>query len=94
MTLQGWDALSHSMEGYIANTANLMSDMYALTAIENVSQNLAAAVKDGSNLEARERVAFGNTLSGLVMVAGSTTSQHSLSTLCRRIIRIYRTARG
>lgn len=32
---QGWDALSHSMEGYINNNANLMSDMYAITAIEN-----------------------------------------------------------
>ena len=75
---QGWDALSHSMEGYIANTANLMSDMYALTAIESVSHSLAAAVRDGSNMNAREKVAFGNTLSGLVMVTGSVSSQHSL----------------
>lgn len=75
---QGWDALSHSMEGYITNDANLMSDMYALTAIENVSRNLALAVKDGGNMRAREKVAFGSTLSGLVMVVGSTSSQHSL----------------
>ena len=75
---QGWDALSHSMEGYISAAGNIMSDMYALTAIENISRNLAAAVKDGNNLEAREKIAFGNTLSGYVMVVGGVTSQHSL----------------
>jgi len=75
---QGWDALSHSMEGYISAAGNIMSDMYALTAIENISRNLATAVKDGNNLEAREKIAFGNTLSGYVMVVGGVTSQHSL----------------
>jgi alcohol dehydrogenase len=75
---QGWDALSHSMEGYINTKANLMSDMYAITAVENVSRYLARAVKDGNDMEARERVAFGNNLSGVVMCVGSTSSQHSL----------------
>ncbi|MCM8710124.1 iron-containing alcohol dehydrogenase [Clostridium sp. SYSU_GA19001] len=75
---QGWDALSHSMEGYINNKTNLMSDMYAITAIENVSRYLARAVKDGNDMEARERVAFGNNLSGVVMCVGTTSSQHSL----------------
>jgi alcohol dehydrogenase len=75
---QGWDALSHSMEGFINNKTNLMSDMYAITAIENVSRYLASAVKDGNDMEARERVAFGNNLSGVVMCVGTTSSQHSL----------------
>lgn len=75
---QGWDALSHSMEGYINNKVNLMSDMYAITAIEDVSRYLARAVKDGNDMEARERVAFGNNLSGVVMCVGTTSSQHSL----------------
>ncbi len=75
---QGWDALSHSMEGYINNKASLMSDMYAITAIENVSHYLARAVNDGNDMEARERVAFGNNLSGVVMCVGTTSSQHSL----------------
>lgn len=77
-TYQGFDALSHSLEGYVNNTANLMSDMYALTAIENVAQNLTKAVKNGNNLEAREKVAFGSTLSGIVMSVGALTSQHAL----------------
>lgn len=75
---QGWDALSHSMEGYISAGGNSMSDMFALTAIENAAAALPAAVRDGANLEARTKMAFANTLSGYVMVVGRTTSQHSL----------------
>ena len=75
---QGFDALFHSVEGYVSNAANLMSDMYAITAIENIGLNLAKAVKDRNDLSAREKVAFGNTLSGIVMCVGAVTSQHSL----------------
>lgn len=75
---QGFDALFHSTEAYISKSANLFSDMVALTAIENVANNLAAAVQDGANMEAREKVAFANTLSGYSMVTGSCTSEHSL----------------
>lgn len=75
---QGFDALFHSTEGYISNAANLMSDMVALTAIENVGSYLARAVKDGSDLEAREHMAFANTMSGYSMVVGSCTSEHSM----------------
>jgi len=75
---QGFDALFHSVEGYVSNGVNLMSDMYAITAIENIAKNLAKTVKNGNDLDAREKVAFGNTLSGTVMCVGLVTSQHSL----------------
>jgi alcohol dehydrogenase len=75
---QGFDALFHSVEGYVSNGFNLMSDMFAITAIENVGINLAKAVKDGLDIDAREKVAFGSTLSGLVMSVGRCTSEHSL----------------
>lgn len=75
---QGFDALFHSVEGYVSNGVNLMSDMYAINAIENIGRNLAKAVKDGKDMEARERVAFGNSLSGTVMMVGRCTSEHSL----------------
>ena len=75
---QGFDALFHSTEVYISSMANLMSDMYAITAIENVSRNLAKCVKDGNDIEARTKVAFGNTLSGSAMCVGACTSEHSL----------------
>lgn len=75
---QGFDALFHSVEGYISKRANLMSDMFASTAIKNIGKYLSRAVKDGNDMEAREHVAFANYLSGLEMCVGSTSSQHSL----------------
>jgi alcohol dehydrogenase len=75
---QGFDALLQATEVYISKCSNPMSDMVALTAIEAVGQHLAGAVRDGNDLDARERVAFGNTMSGIAMVTGSCTSEHSL----------------
>ncbi len=75
---QGFDALFHSIEGYISKAANLMSDMYALTAIENIGRYLPRAVRNGRDMEARERVAFANSLSGVVMCVGQLTSEHPL----------------
>lgn len=75
---QGFDALFHSTECYISKTASLMSDMYTLTAIKNIAKYLPRAVADGNDMEARERVAFANNLSGAVMTCCSTTAEHSL----------------
>ncbi len=75
---QGFDALFHSTEGYIARGANLMSDMCALEAIRNIAEYLPRAIRDGNDLEARTRVAFGNTLSGDVMCLTLITSEHAL----------------
>ena len=75
---QGFDALFHSTEGYIAQGANLMSDMYALEAIRHIAEYLPRAIKDGKDLEARTHVAFGNTLSGGVMCLTLITSEHAL----------------
>lgn len=75
---QGFDALFHSLEGYISKYANLYSDMVALTAIENAAKYLPTAVKDGKNVEARDRMAFASYCSGIQMVVGSCTSEHSL----------------
>ncbi len=75
---QGFDALFHSLEGYIANIANPMSDMFALQAIELVGKYLPIAVKDPSNKEARAYVALANTYSGFVESLSSCTSEHSI----------------
>lgn len=75
---QGFDALFHSVECYISNKANLMGDMYSICAIENVAKYLPSVVKDGNNMEARERVAFASNLSGAVMTISGCTSEHSL----------------
>ncbi|MGI6229886.1 MAG: iron-containing alcohol dehydrogenase [Tractidigestivibacter sp.] len=75
---QGFDALFHSLEGYISKPANLFSDMVQLAAIENISTWLPRAVADGSDLEARAHMAFANTMSGYSMVTSACTSEHSM----------------
>lgn len=75
---QGFDALFHSTEGYISRANSLMSDMVQLAAIENVGKYLARAVRDGSDMEAREHMAFANTMSGYSMVVSACTSEHAM----------------
>ena len=75
---QGFDALLQVIETYISKFANPMSDVYSLKAIENAGEFLVRAVKDGNDLEARERMAFANILSGVAMTISSTTAEHSL----------------
>lgn len=59
----GCDALFYCIEGHISNKRNLWSEKVDRTAIENIGKYLARAVKDGSDLEAREGVAMANTRS-------------------------------
>lgn len=75
---QGFDALFHSTECYFSRMANLMSDMVAREAIINIGAYLPRAVADGSDREARERMAFANTLSGYSMMTSCCTSEHSI----------------
>ena len=75
---QGFDALFHSLEGYIANNATPISDMFALKVIELIGKYIVTAVQDGSNVEARENMALANTLSGFVECTSGCTSEHSL----------------
>lgn len=75
---QGFDALFHSTEGYIANIATPVSDILALKSIELITKYLPICVKDGSNLEARTQVALANTLAGMVESTSSCTSEHSM----------------
>lgn len=75
---QGFDALFHSVEGYIATIASPISDIYALKAIELIARNLPAACRNGQDLEARANVALANTLSGMVESTSSCTSEHSM----------------
>lgn len=75
---QGFDALFHATEGYIANIATPLSDIFAVKSIELISKNLSEAVKNGENIEARTNVALANTLSGMVESTSSCTSEHSM----------------
>lgn len=75
---QGFDALFHAVEGYIATIASPITDMYALRSIELIGKSLPRAVADGMDMDARADVALANTLSGFVESMSSCVSEHSI----------------
>ncbi len=76
---QGFDALFHAMEGYIATVATPISDIFALKSISLLGQYLVEVCKDGQNIEAREAVAMASSLSGIVESLSNCTSNHSIA---------------
>lgn len=75
---QGFDALFHACEGFLATCASPMSEMFSLQAITLIGKSLAKAVSDGSNADARADVALANTLAGFVESLSSCTSEHAI----------------
>ena len=75
---QGFVALFHYTEVLMSKGVNILSETIALSAIENIAKYLPKAVADGSDLEAREHVAYGSTMAGITMQLTSTTAQHSM----------------
>lgn len=75
---QGFDALFHACEGYIAKIANPMSEMFSLKAVELIGKSLPVAVADGSNKQARAEVALANTMAGFVESLSACTSEHGI----------------
>jgi alcohol dehydrogenase len=75
---QGFDAFFHAAEGYIANTATPISDVFALKSIELIAKHLPDCIENGNDIEARTQVALANTLSGFVESTSSCTSEHSM----------------
>lgn len=61
----GMDALTHAIEGYITKGAWEMSDMFELKAIEMIAKHLPVAVKNPSNVEARDGMAVAQYIAGM-----------------------------
>lgn len=75
---QGFDAFFHAAEGFLANCATPISDLFALEAIRLLYKYLPVAVADGRNLKARAKVAWASTLAGLVESTSNCISEHSM----------------
>lgn len=75
---QGFDAFFHAAEGYIANCATPLSDIYALESMRLLYKYLPVAVNNGNDLKARTKVALASMLAGMVESTSSCTSEHSL----------------
>ncbi|CAM3873047.1 iron-containing alcohol dehydrogenase family protein [Alkalicoccus chagannorensis] len=89
----GIDALSHAVEALTAKEssyieaegkllfqgANPISDALALQAIKHIVPNLALAVHQGSNLEARKEMMLGSLLAGQAFSNAGTAAAHALA---------------
>ncbi len=74
----GMDAFFHSVESYLANVSQPASDHLALEAIGLITRNLPVAVKDGTNIDARSRLAWANTEAGICESLSCCISHHSM----------------
>ena len=73
-----FDALSHSIEGIGNFWKNEFSDALALKAIELIFEYLPIAVKDGSNIQARDYLHQASTIAGLTFGNSNAHIGHSL----------------
>lgn len=75
----GMDALTHCIEAYTNKFAHPIIDMYALKGITLIASNIAKAVKNGNDKEAREAMALGSMYGGLCLGPVNTAAVHALS---------------
>jgi alcohol dehydrogenase class IV len=75
----GMDALTHCIEAYTNKFAHPVIDMYARKGIELIAANLLRAVKDGTDIEAREALMWGSYYGGICLGPVNTAAVHALS---------------
>lgn len=75
----GLDALTHCIEAYANKFAHPIVDTYALQGIRLISANLARAVHNGKDLEARAALSLGSLYGGLCLGPVNTAAVHALA---------------
>ncbi|MFI3205656.1 MAG: bifunctional acetaldehyde-CoA/alcohol dehydrogenase [Clostridia bacterium] len=75
----GIDALTHALEAYVSVLASEFSDGPALKAAKNVFKFLPTAYADGTNVEAREKMAEASTLAGMAFANAFLGLNHSMA---------------
>lgn len=75
----GMDALTHAVEAYISKDANLVTDASAIQAIRLISRNLRQAVALGTNLKARENMAYASLLAGMAFNNANLGYVHAMA---------------
>ncbi len=74
----GMDALTHAIEAYISLQKNPLSDTYARKAVDLISRNLTAVVKNGSHREGRLALANASTMAGIAFSNSMVGIVHNL----------------
>ncbi len=76
----GIDAMVHAIEAYTSvHKKNPYSDMLARESLRLMGANLVTAVKDGSNLEARQNMLLGACMAGQAFANAPVAAVHALA---------------
>jgi alcohol dehydrogenase class IV len=75
----GMDALTHCIEAYTNRYAHPSVDIYALEGIRRIAASLAAAVRNGADIDARESMCLGSVYGGLCLGPVNTAAVHALA---------------
>ncbi len=75
----GVDALVHAIEAYVSVKRQPMTDIFCLSAIELISQNIRQAWSNGNNIEAREKMMLGAMQAGIAFSNSSVALVHGMS---------------
>lgn len=75
----GIDALTHAIEAYISRNATTETKAYSGAAIKLIFQYLPRAVKEGSDVQARQKMAMASYYAGLAFTKASLGYVHAFA---------------
>ncbi|MGH8505437.1 MAG: iron-containing alcohol dehydrogenase [Stenotrophobium sp.] len=75
----GMDALTHAVEAYISRNRTAHTDQMATDAVTLIMGNLAEAVKNGSNVEARQSMAQASFKAGIAFTIAGVGYVHAIA---------------
>jgi len=75
----GMDALTHSIEAYVSSASTPLTDSAALMSIKLIAKYLPKAVANGTNIEAREKMAYAQFLGGMAFNNASLGYVHAMA---------------
>ncbi len=75
----GIDAFVHAMEAFTSTQSHPISDMYAMEAMELISQNIHLAYANGQNMEARSAMLMGSLLGGKALATAGVGLIHAMA---------------
>ncbi|MET2947654.1 iron-containing alcohol dehydrogenase [Vibrio owensii] len=75
----GIDALTHAIEAYISRNATTETKAYSVAAIKLIFQYLPRAVEEGSDIQARQKMAMASYYAGLAFTKASLGYVHAFA---------------
>ncbi|MFL0252293.1 iron-containing alcohol dehydrogenase [Clostridium neuense] len=75
----GLDALTHAIESYTSKLAQPMSEIFSISAVKKIFNNLLEAYNNGTNVKARTEMSIAALQAGIAFNNSSVTIVHGMS---------------